>query len=651
MRSWARPRVRAYLAYCAVVLGAFGVLVALGVTTSSMGVLSASGTADTSNAIAGGPRIVRSDEYVRSTPLRLGIMHAHITGATWTQLDAGNARVGSTWRFSSNDSQALFLEDTMSAGIGGARGFAAAWWRPVVLGLLSVPAFLLLLGVRLTIGVPVTLVVALAADSAWWSYSPFEILGTVCAAGALLLFGTRRLATSGREDRRRALVGVISVVAGAYVLARVPLLYPPWSLPVVATCGVVVVASVALDLRLAPARRWASVGVLAVSGAAALAMFWLAAHADLQVLASTVYPGSRRVSGAAESIGSVWGGPLMWRLPALGDGAVGTNQSELATGWLVLLIPSAWTVVAERRRWRSGTYLGAAVPVVAAALLVLWASAPWPASLLHLNPLTLIPTERAPVAAALLAALAFAFSLELLASRAPTQVTAATITALSAAVFVVVVAAGGALQASALPALRPVDVWGTATVAALVLAVVLRFPGRLWAVLPLVLVAALSTYRVNPGVQGVGDLWNSPAAKTVQDLGARDDGRWAADRFYIDSLLVANSVPTLSGQQSIGPNGAAWAALDPDGRFREIWNRGASFVTFDWSTGETSMSLSAPDSVHVSIDPCDKGLDTLGVHYVVVSANIVSPCLAPVLSFTWMAAPRFVYERTSLHAS
>jgi len=55
--------------------------------------------------------------------------------------------------------------------------------------------------------------------------------------------------------------------------------------------------------------------------------------------------------------------------------------------------------------------------------------------------------------------------------------------------------------------------------------------------------------------------------------------------------------------------------------------------------------------VHVSINPCDKGLDTLGVHYVVVSANIVSPCLAPVLSFTWMAAPRFVYERTSLHAS
>jgi hypothetical protein len=107
---------------------------------------------------------------------------------------------------------------------------------------------------------------------------------------------------------------------------------------------------------------------------------------------------------------------------------------------------------------------------------------------------------------------------------------------------------------------------------------------------------------------GLGDLRASDTAKAIaaQAPAARAEGKlWAADTGALNSLLMANGMPSLSGLQRSGPDVAAWQKLDPESTFASKWNRGGGYIFFSWAPGQpTSFWTNDFDAVGVSVDPC-----------------------------------------------
>ena len=84
--------------------------------------------------------------------------------------------------------------------------------------------------------------------------------------------------------------------------------------------------------------------------------------------------------------------------------------------------------------------------------------------------------------------------------------------------------------------------------------------------------------------------------------------------------------------------------LDPRGRSRSSWNRGASYIRFQWTPGKpTRIDLLGPDSIRVRIDPCAPALRRLGVALVVSIAALDAPCLVPKGRIAWGGIDRWVY--------
>jgi hypothetical protein len=120
--------------------------------------------------------------------------------------------------------------------------------------------------------------------------------------------------------------------------------------------------------------------------------------------------------------------------------------------------------------------------------------------------------------------------------------------------------------------------------------------------------------------------------------------RWASDDFTFDALLMAAGQPSLTGQQWVGPREPAWTVLDPRGRSRFFWNRGASYIRFEWTPGKlTRIDTTGPDGIRVRIDPCAPELKRLGLKLVVSIEPLHAPCLVPEGRIAWGGSNRWVY--------
>ena len=185
-----------------------------------------------------------------------------------------------------------------------------------------------------------------------------------------------------------------------------------------------------------------------------------------------------------------------------------------------------------------------------------------------------------------------------------------------------------------------------AVVVGLAVAVAVWRPDRSLALAALPLVALLVVFAANPLQRGLGDLRGSRAAAAVTETGRSlgDGERWASDDFTFDTLLMAAGQPSLTGQQWVGPRESAWTVLDPRGRSRSSWNRGASYIRFEWTPGKlTRIDILGPDAIRVRIDPCAPALRRLGVALVVSIAALDAPCLVPKGRIAWGGADRWVY--------
>ena len=202
--------------------------------------------------------------------------------------------------------------------------------------------------------------------------------------------------------------------------------------------------------------------------------------------------------------------------------------------------------------------------------------------------MTLVPPERMAQVVGLSATIAFAFVLS--AWCAAPRLRRMPVAAVSAVLAGVATILGGLELRDALPELPAWVVVIVGVLVALAILAVVWHPAspRALAVLPVL--ALVVVFAANPLQRGLGDLRGSTAAETVGAASDRlGDGEYlAADSLEVDALLMSNGVPALSGQQWLGPDEEAWRVLDPSGRSRSAWNRGASYVVFDWAPGETT---------------------------------------------------------------
>ena len=326
---------------------------------------------------------------------------------------------------------------------------------------------------------------------------------------------------------------------------------------------------------------------------AALAGVLVAQSGALEVIEQTVYPGSRRSLGEFVGLDLLFGAPHLWILqaPPL---IVGTNASELATGYFVLAIPAVAMAVGVRWSDVGRVRAPAAAAGAVAALMATWLVVDWPGFFSWLFPMTLVPPERMAQVVGLSATITFAFVLTAWCCRSAV--------APHAGRRRVGRARGGRDDPRGLELRDPLPelpAWVVVIVGVLVALAILAVvwhpaSPRALAVMPVL--ALVVVFAANPLQRGLGDLRNSTAAETV---GAASDGLGdgeylAADSLEVDALLMSNGVPALSGQQWLGPDEEAWRVLDPSGRSRSAWNRGASYVVFDWAPGEQPPSGPSP---------------------------------------------------------
>ena len=130
---------------------------------------------------------------------------------------------------------------------------------------------------------------------------------------------------------------------------------------------------------------------------------------------------------------------------------------------------------------------------------------------------------------------------------------------------------------------------------------------------------------MNPVVHGIGIFGDSKAMATIDRAFAHNPGRWASDNFSFDSVPTGAGMRMLSGNQGLGPNLPAYELLDPSDTYIENWNRGGSYVFFNWSSqSNISFTNASQDVIAVVINPCNKVLREFDLGWVVSSTDMSS---------------------------
>jgi hypothetical protein len=643
--------VRIALIYSACVFTLLLGLTVSNVTYSSIGILSESGAVDVS-VVHGQPRAIRSDEFLRGNPLNIGGIQNNGQPGALTPFDAASTTrpeslAGAALRYINDlaHPENLILRFVIDRAPVDAQ-FAWSLWYSSFLLLIGLPFFLRLVGLDWSIAIIGAWLTWLSAANQWWSLtagSPVES-AAICA---VLLLGGLRIIQSPNNSLARWVVGVLLALAAGIRITEVVGGYPPWTIPTFLVFTSVTLAAIFASTA---ARRSKWTLVIASVGASALSslLFLYVSREKYLTMAATVYPGARRSVGASES--PIWSGSVVWSLQDQVPGLIAGNQSELAIGLVIALLTAGFAIatVASRANFAR---IPALLPAVAGAtsltVIVLWAAAPWPSLLLRGNPLALVPGQRALQIAGVLAIIVYAIALQLAPEIHRNSARKRVMWLTGFVVMFLSAQSGFAFKNGFLPTLSDEKVWISAIIIGVALTLPFVMRNRLVALIPLILFSIFTVYNVNPWQEGTGSLTHSATARLVQEAASVDGGRWASDNIFTDALILASGVPQLSGQQTAGPNNETWRVLDPMETQVNAWNRGSSFVEFNWGDNEiATITNPSPDQILITISPCATAMQKLNLEWVLTSQILRQPCVRYYGQGSWHGSPVNLYRVT-----
>jgi hypothetical protein len=617
-------------------LGTFVVISLLGITSSSLKFIQASeaSSSQISTGTFGEPRIIRTDEYLRSSPWDLGVLKSGNADFTSPLADPNTSLVYPDPDSAINTANAM---DTIwpraIPGIGIDQEFALAWWTPVLLALIFLPLFLREIGVGALVAIATTTLIVASPVNVWWSLWISPIIGYSSLAAYLYLIIMKK---SGLKP----ILFICAIFLTAFCIFKLLTSYQPW---VIVVSPMILIPTALFAIKTYGAKK-SLLQLAAIFGTFIVlaSAFLISNISALSTLQNTLYPGQRRSVGERISASLTWGAPHLQILNSSPE-ILGTNASELSSSFSVLAIAGIAMAINRRRFVKFS-----ALEISATTILIIWfiwISIQLPTSLGSIPVFSLVTPNRAATVFGIIATLYFAYSTVPRDHQnqidSPIPKVVVTLSGWLAAFLTFV---GGQELSLIVPRLGDVRIIiSTALIFFVILALLIE-PLQKFGLALLAVFTVLMAITVNPIQKSTDGVTDGVAITKLLSLSS-PESTWASDSGSVDAIFMANSIDSLSGQQLIGPNVEVWKVLDPDNLSETAWNRGASYITFTWSDLLVP-EITSPyaDVINVSIDPCVLAEKFSSLSYVVSTNTLEYSCLSKKYEFTQNGVLKNVYE-------
>ncbi|GEK21647.1 DUF7657 domain-containing protein [Cellulomonas xylanilytica] len=592
--------------------------------------------------LLGGPRGLRSDEWMVTTPLLIGQIEQGMP--RFSRVIPGGLDVSVLFDVPYRDVWAVFRPQNLGFGVLPLdNAFALRWWLPLVALGIAVHTLVVVVWRKPLAALAVSVAFAFSPFTQWWfgagTFWPLTFAVMVCLSVVVAV----RVARPWVHWVTAGLTAYVAVVAAMTM-------YPPFLVPAALVAAAFVLGTLVDARHLAWRTRLLRLVPLLVGGAVAgvLLVLFLTSHAaTLDDITSTEYPGDRRWP-AGDSTQFPWA-PMFAGVFGIGLRAstpegFAINASEgssfLLTG--LYLLPVALVLLRPRRRpGRVDGTLAALLAVL--VVLVAFVYVPgWDAvaSLLLLD-LTSLP--RLIVGFGLVALLLLVVVVDRVSQEGPPA-------RWVAAVSVALVLGAHALVALHLSADAPqilAEFWAW-PVLVLAFAAAIWFYARGRATLPSVVVAVVALAMVAgvvPLYRGVLDLRETQFGQLVEEVQTEDPGTWVGlDDGAVVAVLRESGVPSFSGVQG-WPSDEMWDLIDPTGQHESAWNRYA-YVGWTADPAAAPIALPAADALTLRFDSCE-AFAQQHVDYVATSEPLDQDCVQEIASTTTPDATYRVYEVVS----
>jgi hypothetical protein len=613
-----KARRRTVFAITATLLLLFATLVALRVHGFSLAawheVIDGSAPGE---VLLGEPRLIRSDDWKMYLPLLLA------QNAQTPRFPVVNPSVGlgqnmllpvdalvAHW-------VALFRPTMWGFLLGPDAGIAWLWWSRV-LGLFGVWFAVLAVVTRGRLA-PAATGAALLVCAPFFQFWTFNSAPQVTSMGAAFL-ATVALARA-RGPRSIVAAAIALALSGSWFALSI---YPPYQvtlgwLYVALVVGWLVDARDELPLQSHIAMRGLALAAAGVCVVGVVAAFASEASDAIALMRDTAYPGRRMSTGADRNLAELWNANLGAPLWAGNWGPL-YNICEAASFWMLSPVPIA-LVLWRRTRGERIDALMAAVAIYALALTI-YTLFGIPAMLARVTALSFVPGKRAVIGIGLAdAILMVRFAACSAAARHDERGRVLAI----AVAWLAVMAGCSFWLARELPDARLPVLLAFALGNAALAAFFLQIPRR--ALLALVALSAISTLWFNPiAVGGAAYLRDNALAQKISEIDRAEGGdtTWVSfGRDDLPNLFRAIGVRALNGVHPI-PQLELWKRIDPDGRFRNVYNRYAHIAFVAAPSGPPRFQLHSQDYVIVQIRPDSEEFRALGVTHVLVRDDVAT---------------------------
>ena len=553
----------------------------------------------------GHSQAIRSDEWIRNTPQALGFDN-NINDTGQSVLSASFKQgLASTrsWLNFPNVLVTFLPQDSY---------FACIFWFPIFLTLLVIPKFLEFLNVPLRYGIWATTALIMSPSSAWWSFLPIEAISRFFLIVILML-------SLLRLNSRKSLKKYLSLSLGlGYAIPFALFPYQPSMI-----CLAVMFSPFILTQLWKFRKTFKNLVTGLVIGFGLFAAHFAQNAQVYSTMANTIYPGRRRSNGGAlNAIHWLFTGPYDFTLLGNTKLAPFTNLSEISIGYVFLLGPAIYFGIKRKLFFKSNEFIALSSGLL---ILVLWSIFPIPGS--GFNPLKFVPPARAIMLWSTLVPIYVVIAKFIEPTTAARKIyrisnifTKLNSKYLDVTKYVIIFLS---VSLSAYSALWLIEVeysklsftWAIlfCTQIFILFLLLSKVPKKFnIGLLILSLTLIISSGPINPWVFGTSAYTNNPISKYLR--GTSKNTIYVTNSAFIDAVVMATGRTQLSGQQTYGPNKAMWRILDPKNKSEAIWNRGASFITFDFvELNAPKILLLGADTVRVLLNPCSPEIKTLKI--------------------------------------